>query len=112
MTISCCPWCNEPMPAGPNRGSDRRFCSARCRTAYHVGARRLGREVVESGMLNFADLKAWLAGGLLTLEGRLSISPKASTLSGDDVCPYCDERGHHLDHHTELRAELLTRPKA
>jgi hypothetical protein len=89
------------MPDAPNRGSDRRFCSARCRTAFHVAARRLGREIVESGMLTFDELKAWCAGGLLTLDGRLSISRKASTLSGHEVCPICDLQGHGPDHHAE-----------
>ena len=45
-----CLWCNQPFDPG-TRGELKRFCSTRCRTAFHSAARRWVAWAVEAGLL-------------------------------------------------------------
>ena len=53
-----CPWCGksfEPRTVGAYR---KRFCSPRCRCAYHAAVRKWGRRELDQGRVTVADLKA------------------------------------------------------
>jgi hypothetical protein len=45
-----CLWCNAAFKAG-GRGSKRRFCSSRCRTAFHTACRSFAAQAVLDGRL-------------------------------------------------------------
>lgn len=87
-----CPWCDREFQkranAGGRRsgGSEQRFCSAPCRLAYHVAARRLGQALVESGKLEIRQLRDFDR-GLLTVDSLDSISLSACTLPGRGKAP-------------------------
>jgi hypothetical protein len=53
-----CLWCSDHLPAGPRRGSVRRFCRTEHRTAFHSAARRFVNEAITAGRLTVADLHA------------------------------------------------------
>ena len=53
-----CPWCGtffEPRTVGAHR---KRFCSPRCRCAYHGALRKWGQRELDQGRVTVADLKA------------------------------------------------------
>ena len=56
MTALCL-WCEGPLPAGRGRGSERRFCCADCRSAFHTAARRWALAEIAAGRLTVARLK-------------------------------------------------------
>ena len=43
--IQACPWCGAAVPP-KSRGSDRRFCSASCKAAWHRACHRVGELVL------------------------------------------------------------------
>lgn len=80
-----CPWCDRSYTTRSKAGTrgaggtEQRFCSAPCRLAYHVAARRLGQALVESGEVSFATLRRFEAGELVKIQATLS------TRRGDDA---------------------------
>jgi hypothetical protein len=51
-----CLWCERAYT--PHRGgAEQRFCGARCRAAFHRGARLWALAAVKVGLLEIADLK-------------------------------------------------------
>src|SRR5579859_3412941 len=56
MTVSCL-WCEASLPPGRGRGSERRFCCAGCRSAFHTAARQWAVAEVLAGRLTVARLK-------------------------------------------------------
>ena len=56
MTAGCL-WCSALLPAGRGRGSQRRFCSTDCRSAFHTAARRWALAEIAAGRLTVAQLK-------------------------------------------------------
>ena len=53
-----CEWCPEPFTARTARGGpDKRFCSDRCRSAFHRALRRWARREFEAGRVTVSDLR-------------------------------------------------------
>jgi hypothetical protein len=56
MTV-CCPWCDRAFQPRTSGGTDQRFCSAVCRTAFWSAARRWVMRAVDAGLLSTDVLK-------------------------------------------------------
>jgi hypothetical protein len=56
MTV-CCPWCGRSFRPRTSGGSDQRFCSAGCRTAFWSAARRWIGRALDVGLLSAEVLK-------------------------------------------------------
>ena len=53
-----CPWCGapfEPRTVGAHR---KRFCSTRCKNAYHTALRKSAQQALADGRITVTDLKA------------------------------------------------------
>ena len=52
-----CPWCDGPMTPRTTGGSQKRFCSTRCRSAFHTAARRFVDAGIRSGALTVDQVR-------------------------------------------------------
>jgi len=59
QTGICCAWCEAPIPVPSRRGSPQRFCSPKCRAAFHRACERYTCALVADGYLTAPDLRNW-----------------------------------------------------
>ena len=52
-----CIWCDTPFERRTTGGSPQRYCSADCRLAFHLAARRWAEKAVVDGVLTAAELR-------------------------------------------------------
>jgi hypothetical protein len=57
MGSPACMWCLAPFHLARKRGSERRFCSSRCRVEFHTAARRWAESQLAAGKVTIARLK-------------------------------------------------------
>lgn len=55
-----CKWCSTPF-TGPAK---KKFCSNRCRNAFHKAARKWTEALIEAGFLTPEMIKRWEAEGM------------------------------------------------
>lgn len=56
MTATC-KWCGRPFETGRRHGTERRFCSAACRTAFHTEVRRWALLALDRGEVTVAQIR-------------------------------------------------------
>ena len=52
-----CSWCNRPFQLRQSGGHAQRFCSPRCRLAFHTAVRGWALKAIEAGVLSIDDIK-------------------------------------------------------
>jgi hypothetical protein len=57
QATSACDWCETPYRARQSGGRGQRFCSERCRRAFHAGVRRWTLDELAAGRLTLADIR-------------------------------------------------------
>lgn len=54
---SSCFWCGRRFQVRQSGGHVQRFCTARCRLAFHAAARRWALDAVDAGVVPLGDIK-------------------------------------------------------
>jgi hypothetical protein len=86
MTV-CCPWCGRPFRLRTSGGTDQRFCSAVCRTAFWTAARRWVMRAFQAGLLSTDVLKS-PQNKLSPVANGPYLEKATNTAPGDDRCEY------------------------
>ena len=55
--LAACVWCDRPFKMRQSGGHAQRFCSPRCRLAFHAAARCWALDAIEAGVLRVDDIK-------------------------------------------------------
>ena len=58
MSGGSCLWCGSQFPPRKLGAHQKRFCSSRCRSAFHTAARRWAEQALVRGDISVSDLKA------------------------------------------------------
>ena len=55
--LECCLWCEAEFVAKKVGANPKRFCSPKCKTAFHTAARRWAERALADGFLCVSDLR-------------------------------------------------------